>query len=70
MRHLVQLNIATLQHPLDDARIADFVNALPMVNEAGEQSPGYVWRLQSDGGDATDIKVFDDPLMIVNLTVW
>jgi ribosomal protein S18 acetylase RimI-like enzyme len=70
MRHLVQLNIATLQHPLDDARIADFVNALPMVNEAGEQSPGYVWRLQSDGGDATDIKVFDDPLTIVNLTVW
>jgi GNAT superfamily N-acetyltransferase len=70
MRHLVQLNIATLQHPLDDARIADFVNALPMVNEAGEQSPGYVWRLQSDGGDATDIRVFDDPLLIVNLTVW
>ena len=69
-RHLVQLNIATLQHPLDDARIADFVNALPMVNGAGEQSPGYVWRLQSDGGDATDIRVFDDPLMIVNLTVW
>ena len=69
-RHLVQLNIATLQHPLDDARIADFVNALPIVNGAGEQSPGYVWRLQSDGGDATDIRVFDDPLMIVNLTVW
>jgi GNAT superfamily N-acetyltransferase len=69
-RHLVQLNIATLQHPLDDARTADFVNALPMVNGVGEQSPGYVWRLQSDGGDATDIRVFDDPLMIVNLTVW
>ena len=69
-RHLVQLNIATLQHPLDDARIAEFVNALPIVNEAGEQSPGYVWRLQSDGGDATDIRVFDDPLMIVNLTAW
>ena len=69
-QHLVQLNVATLQHPLDDPRIADFVNALPIVNEAGEQSPGYVWRLQSDTGDATDIKVFDDPLMIVNLTVW
>ena len=69
-RHLVQLNISTLQHPLDDPRIADFVNALPFVNEAGEQSPGYVWRLQSDSGDATGIRVFDDPLMIVNLTVW
>jgi ribosomal protein S18 acetylase RimI-like enzyme len=69
-RHLVQLNVATLQHPIDDPRIADFNNALPMVNGAGEQSPGYVWRLQSDGGDATDINVFDDPLVIVNLTVW
>ena len=69
-RHLVQLNVATLQHPLDDSRIADFVNALPIVNDAGEQSPGYVWRLQSESGDATDIKVFDDPLVIVNLTVW
>ena len=69
-RHLAQLNVATLHHPLDDPRISDFVNALPMVNEAGEQSPGYVWRLQSDSGDATDIKVFDDPLVIVNLTVW
>jgi GNAT superfamily N-acetyltransferase len=69
-RHLAQLNIATLRHPIDDPRIADFANALPMVNGAGEQSPGYVWRLQSEGGDATDIQVFEDPLVIVNLTVW
>ena len=69
-RHLVQLNIATLRHPLDDPRIADFVDALPIVNAAGDRSPGFVWRLQSDSGDATDIRVFDDPLVIVNLTVW
>jgi GNAT superfamily N-acetyltransferase len=69
-RHLAQLNIATLRHPIDDPRTADFANALPMVNGAGEQSPGYVWRLQSDSGDATDIQVFEDPLVIVNLTVW
>jgi GNAT superfamily N-acetyltransferase len=69
-RHLAQLNIATLRHPMDDPRIADFANGLPVVNGAGEQSPGYVWRLQSDAGDATDIQVFEDPLVIVNLTVW
>ena len=69
-RHLAQLNIATLLHPIDDPRIADFVTALPLVNGAGEHSAGYVWRLQSDSGDATDIRVFDDPLVIVNLTVW
>ncbi len=59
-----------MRHPIDDPRIADFVDALPVVNGAGEQSPGYVWRLQSDSGDATDIQVFDDPLVIVNLTLW
>jgi GNAT superfamily N-acetyltransferase len=69
-RHLAQLNIATLRHPLDDLRTADFVEGLPVVNGAGEQSPGYVWRLQSDSGDATGIQVFEDPLVIVNLTVW
>lgn len=69
-RHLAQLNVATLRHPIDDPRIADFANALPVVNGAGEGSPGYVWRLQSDSGDATDIQVFDNPLIIVNLTVW
>jgi ribosomal protein S18 acetylase RimI-like enzyme len=69
-RHLAQLNIATLRHPIDDPRVADFVDALPLVNGAGERSPGYVWRLQSDTGDATDIQVFEDPLVIVNLTLW
>ena len=69
-RHLAQLNIATLRHPMDDPRIADFAEALPTVNGAGEQASGFVWRLQSDTGNATDIQVFDDPLLIVNLTVW
>jgi len=69
-RHLAQLNIATLRHPMDDPRTADFAAGLPTVNGAGEQAPGFVWRLQSDGGNATDIQVFDDPLVIVNLTVW
>jgi GNAT superfamily N-acetyltransferase len=69
-RNLTQLNIATLRHPIDDPRSADFVDGLAIVNGSGEQSEGYVWRLQSDGGDATDIQVFADPLVIVNLTVW
>lgn len=69
-RHLAQLNVATLLHPIDHPQIADFAEGLPVVNGASEDAPGYVWRLQSDSGDATDIKVFDDPLVIVNLTVW
>ncbi|HZX54310.1 MAG TPA: GNAT family N-acetyltransferase, partial [Ilumatobacteraceae bacterium] len=68
--HLAQLNIATLRHPMDDPRTAGFAEGLPIVNAVADEAPGFVWRLQSDTGNATDIQVFDDPLVIVNLTVW
>jgi len=69
--HLAQVNVGTLRHRLDDPRTAPFVDALDEINALGEVSPGFVWRLQSAAGDATDISVFDDePLTIINLTVW
>lgn len=68
--HVAQVNIATLRAPLDDESITDFREGLDPVNAAGEASPGFVWRLQTDDGDATSIRVSDDPLSIVNLTVW
>ncbi len=68
--HLAQLNIGRLLAPIDDPRIAGFVEQLASVNALAESSPGYVWRLQTDDGDATSIHLFDDELMIVNLTVW
>ena len=68
--HLAQLNVARLRAPLDDPLIADFVDNLEHVNALGERSPGYVWRLQTDAGDATAVRAFDDPLTILNLTVW
>jgi hypothetical protein len=68
--HLAQLNVGRLRAPLDDPLIDDFRNNLEPVNALAEASPGYVWRLQDEGGDATGIKVFDDDLEIINLTVW
>jgi len=50
--------------------MAEFVAQLAPVNALADQSPGFVWRLQSESGDATSIKVYDDDLIIVNLTVW
>jgi heme-degrading monooxygenase HmoA len=55
---------------MDDARMADFMGRLDEVNALAERSPGYVWRLQGENGNATDLKFDDDPLFIVNLTVW
>jgi hypothetical protein len=70
--HLVQLNVATLVAPQGDPRVAPFFDNLDRINRLGDSSPGFVWRLQddSDAGGATDLKFFDDPLRIVNLTVW
>ena len=68
--HLAQINIARLLAPIDDPLLAEFVAQLLPINALADQSPGFVWRLQSESGDATSIKVYDDDMIIVNLTVW
>jgi ABC-type amino acid transport substrate-binding protein len=50
--------------------MADFVANLPAINALAEHSPGFIWRLQSESGNATSIKVYEDDMIIVNLTVW
>lgn len=67
---LAQLNIARLKHPLDDPRIKDFVDSLDRVNGVAERRDGFVWRLKGENGNATAIRMFDDPLLIVNISVW
>jgi hypothetical protein len=68
--HIAQLNIARAKAPLDTPLLADFVTQLDAVNALAEASAGFVWRLKSDSGNATDIRAYDDPLMIVNMSVW
>jgi Domain of unknown function (DUF3291) len=68
--HLAQINIARLVAPLDDPRIAEFVAQLGPINKLAESSPGFVWRLESPEGNATDIAYNDDPFVIVNMSVW
>jgi hypothetical protein len=68
--HLAQINIARMLASIDDPIMAEFVAQLAPVNALADSSPGFVWRLQSENGDATSIKVYDDDMIIVNLTVW
>jgi hypothetical protein len=69
--HLAQINIGRIVTDTpDDPRLTDFMNALDEINALAETSPGFVWRLQSDSGNATDIHAFDDPRMLVNMSVW
>jgi hypothetical protein len=70
MAQLAQINIGRLMAPVDDPRIAEFVAQLDEVNALAEQSAGFVWRLKSDSGNATDIAYSEDPIVIVNMSVW
>lgn len=69
--HLAQVNIGRLLAPIEDPRIDGFRNALDAVNAIAERSPGFVWRMKDEGGNATDIVVDpDDSKLIANMSVW
>ena len=68
--HLAQFNIARARKPMEDPAMADFVAQLDAVNALADAAPGFVWRLQDASGNASAIQGFDDPRMLVNLSVW
>jgi hypothetical protein len=68
--HLAQINISRLLALLDDPQIAGFVNQLDETNAVADHAQGFIWRLKSESGNATDIAYSDDPFVIVNMSVW
>jgi hypothetical protein len=67
---LAQVNVATLRAPLDGPELAGFVAQLEPINALADAAPGFVWRLQTEDGDATAIRLYDDERIMVNLSVW
>lgn len=67
--HLAQLNLAKMKTAIDSPEMSDFVARLEDVNALADASPGFVWRLQTDAGDATAIDFFG-PDFLVNMSVW
>jgi hypothetical protein len=72
---LAQVNIGRLREPLDHPQLAAFVDALDPVNEAADQAPGFVWRLQTEEGNAASIEAFtwdtgESAGLIINMSVW
>jgi Domain of unknown function (DUF3291) len=68
--HLAQINVARMLYPIDHAGMAAFVRALDPINALADGAPGFVWRLQDESGNATAFNPFDDPMTIVNMSVW
>lgn len=69
--HLAQVNIGRLRAPVDDPLIADFVAGLDQINALADRAAGFVWRLQTEAGNATAIRpAEDDELLAINMSVW
>jgi Domain of unknown function (DUF3291) len=68
--HLAQINVGTLVAPKGDLAVQPFFDALDRINALADASPGFVWRLQDEGGNATAIRTSPDPLFILNMSVW
>jgi hypothetical protein len=56
--------------PMTDPVMADFVANLAPINALADISPGFVWRFQTEQGDATAVRPYDDDRIIINLSVW
>jgi hypothetical protein len=67
--HLAQLNIAILKESLDSPALAEFVENLDRINAIAETSDGYVWRLKTDGNNATSLRPLGENIL-VNMSVW
>ncbi len=67
--HLAELNIAFPAHPLDDPRMADFMDNLARINTLGTTMPGFVWLHQDDSGHAMHVPT-PWPDAAANMTVW
>ncbi len=66
---LAQLNIAKPAYPLDSPELREFVDNLDLINSLAERSDGFIWRLQTEAGNATEIDAFG-PDFIVNMSTW
>jgi len=67
--HLVQLNIAKMKYSIESGEMSDFVDNLEAINALADSSPGFVWRLQTEDGDATGIDFFGSDVL-VNMSIW
>jgi heme-degrading monooxygenase HmoA len=73
---IAQVNIGRLVAPLDSPQLAGFVANLDSVNAVADAAPGFVWRLQTEDGNATALRGFEQDAMgapggvLINMSVW
>lgn len=68
--HLAQVNIALPLAPLDSEQLQGFVSRIEEINTIADRTPGFIWRLKGEADNALALRVFDDPRLIINMSVW
>ena len=68
--HLAQANIGLLRAPIEEPIMEGFRSQLDSINALADHSPGFVWRLQTEDGNALAIRPFADERMAINMSVW
>ncbi len=67
---LAQVNIGRARGEMTDPIMAGFVARLADINALADEDPGFVWRLQTEDGDATAVRPYGDTRILINLSVW
>jgi hypothetical protein len=67
---LAQINVGRLRAPVDDPLVAEFMAALDPINALADASAGFRWRLQTEDGNATAVRPYEDDSILINMSVW
>lgn len=68
--HIAQVNIGRILGPMDGDIMYGFASRLEEINALADGYEGFVWRLQTDEGDATALRPYEDDRMLINMSVW
>ncbi len=68
--HIAQVNIGRILAPIDSEIMHGFTSRLDEINALADSYDGFVWRLQTEEGDATALRPYEDDQMIINMSVW
>ena len=67
---LAEINVGRLRAPVDDPLVAEFMGALDEINALADRSPGFRWRFQTEDGNATSVRPYEDDSILINVSVW
>lgn len=68
--HLAQVNVARAKAEMHTEIMQGFMAQLDAMNQLADTADGFIWRMVGDGNDYTSIRPFDDPLVIMNVSLW